>query len=199
MEEREKLNEIMANYRNELSQAGDDLDKQESISRKYEKAIKDQEEKIAETEATLADYRASVGAASSGLEVFYKELGITAEEVAAYKAKINEAEGITQAFADAANEQYGMVDNLKQMWSEWSLRIGSALERFRQRRGRYDNVRADHDGHWARYADPLRHSDGNADTKPYCHGSSGMGGSSTLATVSGGDRGCNRHSVAALR
>lgn len=127
-EEREKLNEIMADYRNELSQAGDDLDKQESISRKYEKAIKDQEEKIAETEATLANYRASVGATSSGLEVFYKELGITAEEVEAYKAKIKEAEGITQAFADAANEQYGMIDNLKYMWSVWSLQIGSVLE-----------------------------------------------------------------------
>lgn len=127
-EEREKLNEITEDYRYELSQAGDDLDKQESISRKYEKALKDQKEKIADTEATLADYRASVGSASSGLEAFYKELGITSEEVETYKAKINEANGITQDFADAANEQYGMVDNLKQMWSEWSLRIGSALE-----------------------------------------------------------------------
>ena len=127
-EEREKLNEITADYRYELSKAGDDLDKQESISRKYEKALKDQKEKIADTEATLADYRASVGSASSGLEAFYKELGITSEEVATYKAKINEANGMTQDFADAANEQYGMVDNLKQMWGEWSLKIGSALE-----------------------------------------------------------------------
>ena len=127
-EEREKLNEIMADYRNELSQAGDDLDKQESISRKYEKAIKDQEEKIAETEATLADYRASVGAASSGLEAFYKELGITADEVAAYKEKILEAKGITDEFGSAAEEEIGMVDQLKQKWAEWTLIIGSALE-----------------------------------------------------------------------
>ena len=127
-EEREKLNEITANYRNELSQAGDDLGKQESISRKYEKALKDQEAKIAETEATLADYRASVGAASSGLEAFYKELGITADEVAVYKQKILEAKGMTDEFGSAAEEEIGMVDQLKQKWEEWTLIIGSALE-----------------------------------------------------------------------
>ena len=127
-EEREKLNEITENYRYELSKAGDDINKQEAISRKYEKALKDQEEKIADTEAALADYRASVGSASNGLEAFYKELGITADEVATYKQQILEAKGMTRDFADAAAEELGMVDQLKQKWTEWTLIIGSALE-----------------------------------------------------------------------
>lgn len=55
-------------------------------------------------------------------------LGITNEEMEEYLEKMSASSGITQEFADKANEQYGAVDNLKQAWDEWTLSVGSALE-----------------------------------------------------------------------
>ena len=148
--------------------------------------------------AATREFRKAATQAEGDVSAFYAALGLTADEVATYTAEIKSADGITQEFAEAQEAQFGMVDHLK--------RAGRMVVRHRVRtgtagwgRGCNDGVRADHYGHWARYADPLRHSDRNADTEPHRHGSSGMGGDSTLATVSGGDRGCNRHRVAALR
>jgi hypothetical protein len=78
--------------------------------------------------AATKEFRKAVTAADGDVSLLYESLGLTEAEVAAYASEVEGAEGMTQAFADAANEQYGMVDNLKQTWDEWSLSIGSALE-----------------------------------------------------------------------
>jgi len=71
---------------------------------------------------------ASMASGTSGMDVFYETLGVTNEEIAAYKEEMGDAEGITQDFADEANKQHGVIDNLRQSWEEWSLKAGSALE-----------------------------------------------------------------------
>lgn len=78
--------------------------------------------------AATREFRKAVTAADGDVSLLYEALGLTESEVAAYAAEIEGAEGLTQQFADAANEQYGMVDHLKQAWDEWSFAIGSALE-----------------------------------------------------------------------
>lgn len=57
-------------------------------------------------------------------------LGMTTEEVIAYKVELEKATGITQEYADAANAQYGIMDKLKFMWSKLTFQIGSALVPF---------------------------------------------------------------------
>jgi len=77
--------------------------------------------------AATRQFRTAVTAADGDLSELYASLGITADEVGHYCDAVDAAEGMTQAFADAANEQYGRVDKLKQSWEEWTLRLGSAL------------------------------------------------------------------------
>ena len=74
------------------------------------------------------EWRSAVTAADGDLNNFYASLGITAEEIDAYKTQMEGADGITQQFADAANTQYGFMDKLRQSWDEFTLSAGSALE-----------------------------------------------------------------------
>lgn len=74
------------------------------------------------------EFRTAITAADGDINLFYETLGLTADEVASYSSEISNAEGYTQKFADAANEQYGMVDKVKQKFSELTLSLGSALE-----------------------------------------------------------------------
>jgi len=56
-------------------------------------------------------------------------LGLSNETMSAYIAKIGtEAVGATQAYADAANEQYGIMDKLKSAWEDLTFSVGSFLE-----------------------------------------------------------------------
>jgi hypothetical protein len=55
-------------------------------------------------------------------------LGITSEEMDAYKEKLEGATGMTKEFADAANKQYGIMDRVKQAWSEMTLKASGFLE-----------------------------------------------------------------------
>lgn len=55
-------------------------------------------------------------------------LGMTSEELARYKAGLEGATGLTQEYADVANEQYTLMDKLKQKWSELTLKASSFLE-----------------------------------------------------------------------
>lgn len=126
--QKQDLTDLTGEYRNALAAAGDDVKKQESVTNKYEKAISNQKDKISETEKTLGEYKDAVGGASQGLEAFYKELGITADEVAVYRDKIEGAKGMTDEFGSAAEEEIGTIDQLKQQWDEWTLKIGSVLE-----------------------------------------------------------------------
>ncbi len=54
-------------------------------------------------------------------------LGITTKTIAEYKVELGGAVGMTQEYADVANKQYGIMDKLKQRFSELSLRLGSLL------------------------------------------------------------------------
>jgi len=54
-------------------------------------------------------------------------LGLTSTEVDTYKTKLDGAVGITDKYADAANTQFGIMDKLKQAWSELTFRFGSLL------------------------------------------------------------------------
>ncbi|MBW2632047.1 MAG: phage tail tape measure protein [Deltaproteobacteria bacterium] len=78
--------------------------------------------------AATREFRTAVTGANGDVNLLYEGLGLTSGEVETYRGKLQGATGMTQDFADAANEQYGMLDNLKQAWSEWSLTLGSALE-----------------------------------------------------------------------
>jgi len=55
-------------------------------------------------------------------------LGISAEEIANWKEEIEGATGITQQYADVANEQFGIMDKLKHAFSELTLKLGSFLK-----------------------------------------------------------------------
>ena len=78
--------------------------------------------------AATREFRTAVTGAEGDVNLLYEGLGLTANEVGVYRDKLSDASGMTQDFADTANKQYGVVDNLKQAWSEWSLTLGSALE-----------------------------------------------------------------------
>ena len=65
---------------------------------------------------------------SAALDGLYEKLGVTREEVEAYKEEMAKASGITQEYADVANTQYGAVDELKQIFEEFTISAGSALE-----------------------------------------------------------------------
>ena len=55
-------------------------------------------------------------------------LGITSEEMAEYQKKLDGATGMTQEYADVANEQYTLMDKVKQKWSELTLAASGFLE-----------------------------------------------------------------------
>lgn len=78
--------------------------------------------------AATREFRTAVTSADGDVNALYEALGITADEVAAYAGEIEGADGITQDFADAQNTQYGTMDKLKQIYEEFSLSAGSALE-----------------------------------------------------------------------
>jgi len=54
-------------------------------------------------------------------------LGISQTEIDGYKTKLDNASGITKKYADLSEKQYGIMDKLKQAWSELSLRLSSFL------------------------------------------------------------------------
>ena len=54
-------------------------------------------------------------------------LGLTTSEMDRYRAEMERSTGMTQRYADAANKQYGLMDKLKQTFSEMTLRVGSLL------------------------------------------------------------------------
>lgn len=55
-------------------------------------------------------------------------LGMTEEELKLYKEEMAAAEGITQDYADAANEQFTIMDKVKQKFSELTLKASGFLE-----------------------------------------------------------------------
>lgn len=76
--------------------------------------------------ATIKLRTAVTQAAESG-ESLNEILGISQEEIDGYKKQMESATGITDQYAEVANEQYGVMDKLKQKWSEITLVAGSFL------------------------------------------------------------------------
>ena len=73
-------------------------------------------------------FRTAVTQAASGASTLNEALGITQTEIDGFKTEMDGAVGITQEYADVANTQYGLMDKLKQKWSEITLKLGSFLE-----------------------------------------------------------------------
>lgn len=65
-------------------------------------------------------------AVSSGKDLF-TVLGIAKGEIDAYKGKLADATGITEQYSEVANTQYGILDKLKQKWSELTFAMGANL------------------------------------------------------------------------
>jgi len=77
--------------------------------------------------AATREFRTAVSAAKGDQTAFLAALGLTADQLGPYKEKLANATGMTTEYANAANEQYTILDKLKQSWSEITLRVGSAL------------------------------------------------------------------------
>lgn len=102
-------------FRTAISQASTSLDE---YNAKLEEAAEDK----------TINYEKAVEEANKKLLTLNEALGLTSEEVDTYKGKLSEASGITQQYADVVNTQYGLMDKLKQKWSELTLQLGSFLE-----------------------------------------------------------------------
>lgn len=86
------------------------------------------EEKGITGSAVTRLFRTAVTQAAEGSVTLVEALNLTQDEIDAFKGELKDATGLTQKYADAANTQYGLMDKLKQMWSELALRIGTFLE-----------------------------------------------------------------------
>lgn len=73
-------------------------------------------------------FRTAVSQASDGTVSLNEALNINRATMDEYITKIGtEAVGATQAYADVANEQFGIMDKLKTAWEDFAFVIGSAL------------------------------------------------------------------------
>lgn len=73
-------------------------------------------------------FRTAITQAANEGVALNEVLEITNEKLAEYNTKIGtEAVGTTQAYADVANEQFGIMDKLKSAWEDLTLSMGSAL------------------------------------------------------------------------
>ncbi len=79
--------------------------------------------------ATRAFRTAVTQATNEGLDLG-EALGLTASETGKYYKEIKAATGLTNQYAEAANSQYGILDKVKQKWSEITFALGSYLEPF---------------------------------------------------------------------
>lgn len=75
-------------------------------------------------------FRTAVTEAATGEVTLSEALGLTSAEVDIQRTAMEAATGITDEYAAAANEQYGVMDKLKQSFSEMTLRVGSMLTPF---------------------------------------------------------------------
>jgi len=72
-------------------------------------------------------FRTAINQAASGAMTLNEALGLTQDEIDAFSGDLQDATGLTQEHADAMNEQYGIMDKLKFLWSKLSFVLGSVL------------------------------------------------------------------------
>ena len=73
------------------------------------------------------EFRSAITEATTEQIPLNEALGVTTKELEDYKAKLQDTTGLTQEYADAANAQYGVMDNLRFMWSKITFQLGSVL------------------------------------------------------------------------
>jgi len=78
--------------------------------------------------AATMKLRTAITQAASGAVTLNDALGLTQDQIDGYKRQMTGAIGVTDKYAEAANSQFGIMDNLKQTFAEFSLRVGTALE-----------------------------------------------------------------------
>lgn len=87
-----------------------------------------QERGIQGSAATRA-FRTAVNEAASEGTSLNEALGISNQLLDEYNAKVGiDAVGAAQTYAAAANEQFGIMDKLKSVWGDLTLRVGSLLQ-----------------------------------------------------------------------
>jgi len=72
-------------------------------------------------------FRTAITEATNEQIPLAEALGVTSAEMDAYQKELDGATGMTQKYADIANEQYGVMDKLKQKMSELAFVMGSLL------------------------------------------------------------------------
>ena len=68
--------------------------------------------------------------ANGDTAALYKSLGITSDELATYKTKVEESAGAAQKFADAQNKQFGTMDKIAFKVTELKQKAGDMLAPF---------------------------------------------------------------------
>jgi phage-related minor tail protein len=84
-------------------------------------------EKGVQGSAATREFRTAVSAAKGDQTAFLAALGLTVDQLKPFQEELEGSTGMTKKFADAANQQYTILDKLKQSWSEITLKVGSAL------------------------------------------------------------------------
>jgi len=83
---------------------------------------------IAPGKVMLREWQAAVTRSKKENISMTEALGMTNEELVKYNGGLQNSEGVMQQFADAANEQYTIMDKMKQKWSELTLGASGFLE-----------------------------------------------------------------------
>lgn len=79
-------------------------------------------------EVMTREFRKAVTRATKEQIPLNEALGISEKKIDAYKEELKGATGLTQEYADAANEQFTLMDELKQKWGELTLKASGFLE-----------------------------------------------------------------------
>lgn len=78
-------------------------------------------------EVMTREFRKAVTLATKDQKPLNEALGISTEKIEGYKVEMEAATGITQKYADVANEQYSILDKLKHQLSKMAFVMGSFL------------------------------------------------------------------------
>jgi len=83
---------------------------------------------VAPGKVMLREWQAAVTRSKKENISMTEALGMTNEELVKYNGGLQDSEGVMQQFADAANEQYTIMDKVKQKFSELTLGASGFLE-----------------------------------------------------------------------
>lgn len=76
----------------------------------------------------IREIRQATNAAEGDQEAFRQELGLSEDQVQAHTEAMSNADGITQEYADAANESLSPMDEMRNRFNELKLQAGEVLQ-----------------------------------------------------------------------